>query len=269
MASFTTLVGWLVAMPLFLGPPTPIPSPQAVATAPASIAALGAEKPEIVVRQTAQVRHIPEADVTLSGRPTGDGGFIVEARGGDLVFEKTLLPGGGFTLDLAAPNDAVVIRFTSEGVTVRRNGRSATVNLTGGDESELEAATQLLSGSRAIRLTRRAADGLLVAEDSSMAGASLLMADSLIGLLTGDEGAPGRIARHLARRGRGLIRRVQSVDCYGEWERRVLAASFEFDACYITTPAWNPVRNLCAYRWVLQVETYWFQMISCVGLNRF
>lgn len=271
MASVVAHLRLLAAVPIIF-----TPAGLGAATVSASLPACGVPAPAplrpmavpVVARPIAQLRHVPEADLTFSGRITEDGGFTTEARGGELVFEKKSLPGGGFHLDLSAPNDSVVIEFTAAGISVTRNRRQATVSLSTGADEDLDAIRQLLSGSAAVRLTRRAAETLQLADDASIAGSSLQVADALVGLLTGDEGAPGRMSRHLARRGRALARHV-NLDCYAVWESRVLAASYEYDYCYFSFAPWNTMRNLCAYRWILQVESYWFSMISCVGFNQF
>jgi hypothetical protein len=120
-----------------------------------------------------------------------------------------------------------------------------------------------------VRLTRVAAAALQEAEDDSAAAVSLLMGDALVGVLTGDEGAPVRLARHLSRHARGLVHRVATTDCYMQWERRVLKASYEWESCARSFSVWNPTRNLCALRWSLQVESYWFTFLSCTGFNAF
>ncbi len=273
MASALTHIGLLAVVPLVLAPTgasaaAPAAPGLAACAAPAA-AHLQPAAHAAAARPVAQLRHVPEADLLFSGRLGEDGGFTTEARGGELVFQKKSLPGGGFVLDLAAPKDSVAIQLTAAGITVTRNQRQATVSLNAGSDDELDAVRRLLLGSAAVRLTRRAAEALQVADDESIAGTSLHVADALIGLLTGDEAAPGRTARHLARRGRGQARRIQNFDCYTLWESQVLKASYEFQYCYLGFPQWNPIRNTCSFRWLLQIESYWFSLISCTGFSQF
>lgn len=216
----------------------------------------------------AQIRHVPDTEVLFSGSMTGDGAFALEARGGGLVLTKTSRGPSGFSLDLEAPGDKVAITFGPAGIVVSRNARETTVGIDGSDIGELDRARELLAGSTAVRLARVAASSLQDSEDNSMAAASLLIADTLVGVLTGDFGAPGRMARHLSRHTRANLRRVVGgIDCYKDWEQRVYGASNELSSCVWSFSVWNPTRNLCAFRWILQVESYWFSFLTCSGLS--
>jgi hypothetical protein len=244
------------------------------ATLPVSLAACGfntspAFGPAAPRPIAAQVRHVEAAEITFHGSPTADGGIQIEGRGGDLVFRKRSHATGRLTIDLEAPGDRVGIALTEHAVTISRRGRRITIPLSGGSDRDLDNARVLLAGSSAVRLARVAAAAVQDAEDDSASSASLLMADALVGMLTGDSGAPGRVARHLSRHARTGIRRAATTDCYLEWEGRVLRSSFEWESCARSFSVWNPTRNLCAFRWLLQVESYWFTFISCTGFNAF
>jgi hypothetical protein len=216
-----------------------------------------------------QVRHLDRAEITLQAGLTPDGAIEVEGRGGDFVFRKTSRPDGQFTLALEGPGDKVNISLTADSVTVVRGRRRVVLSLTALSERALDEARVLLAGSRAVRLARVAAAAVQDAGDDSAAAVSLLISDALVGLLSGDAGAPGRVARHLARHGRAGIRQAATTDCYSDWERRVLLASYEWESCASAFSIWNPIRNVCAFRWTLQVESYWFTFLSCTGFNSF
>lgn len=226
--------------------------------------------PAVTLRPAAaQVRHLDRAEITLHAGVTEDGGIQVEGRGGAFIFRKKSSPNGQFTLDLEGPGDKVGISLAENALTVTRGRRRVVLSLGGFGDRELDKARLLLAGSSAVRLARVAAAAIQEAEDDSAAAVSLLIGDALVGLLTGDEGAPGRVARHLARHGRAGVRRIATTDCYGEWERRVLMASYEWQSCASSFSVWNPVRNVCAFRWTLQVESYWFTFLSCTGFSSF
>jgi hypothetical protein len=226
--------------------------------------------PAVTLRPAAaQVRHLDRAEITFHAGVTEDGSIQVEGRGGAFLFRKKSSANGQFTLDLEGPSDKVGISLTESALTVTRGRRRVVLSLGGFGDRELDQARVLLAGSSAVRLARVAAAAVQEAEDDSAAAVSLLIGDALVGLLTGDEGAPGRVARHLARHGRAGVRRIATTDCYGEWERRVLRASYEWQSCASSFSVWNPVRNVCAFRWALQVESYWFTFLSCTGFNSF
>jgi hypothetical protein len=217
----------------------------------------------------AQVRHVDRAEITFHGRLTREGAIQIEGRGGELTFRKTSSADGRFTMDLEGPGDKVAISLSQDSITVSRNRRRVVLSLAAPNDKDLDRARVLLAGSKAVRLTRVAAEALQEAEDNSASGISLLIGDALIGMLTGDEGAPRRLARHLARHVTSGVRRVATTDCYGEWERRVLRASYEWESCASAFSVWNPIRNVCAFRWTLQIESYWFTFLSCTGFNAF
>jgi hypothetical protein len=217
----------------------------------------------------AQVRHLDRAEITFHGGLTPDGGIQVEGRGGEFVFRKKSHSNGQFTIDLEGPGDKVGISLAEGAVTLTRGRRRVVLSTGSLNERELDAARVLLADSGAVRLARIAAAAVQESEDDSAAAVSLLIGDALVGMLSGDVGAPGRVARHLARRGRAGLRRAATTDCYGEWERRVLGASYDWESCARPFSVWNPIRNVCAFRWTLQVESYWFTFLSCTGFSSF
>jgi hypothetical protein len=241
------------------------PAVSAPACVPDALGARMAAAP----RPAAQVRHLDRAEITFHASLTQDGAVQVEGRGAEFVFRKKSRPNGHFTLDLEGPDDKVGISLAEDSATITRGRRRVTLLLRALSERDLDEARVLLAGSSAVRLARVAAAAVQDSEDDSAAAVSLLISDALVGMLSGDAGAPGRIARHLARHGRAGIRRAATTDCYGDWERKVLAASYEWESCASAFSVWNPIRNVCAFRWTLQVESYWFSFLSCTGFNSF
>jgi hypothetical protein len=206
------------------------------------------------------------ADLVFSGGAPGDGSIVMEGRGGDLTFRKKVFQNGSFSIDVEVPRDSVSLNVVDRVVTIRRGRRTITLDLAASSEDDLDKARRLLADSRAVRLLRSAAAALQEAEDEGPGAMSLMASDAMIGMLTGDVGAPGRAARHFARRQRARLRPVgSSNDCYAEWEKRAVGASYEWEWCAMDFAPWNPIRHLCAARWILQVESYWFQLISCIG----
>jgi hypothetical protein len=223
----------------------------------------------------AQVRRVEPADLTFQAVTTNDGAIQIEARGGDLVFRKKVRADGSFDLLLEGRGDAVAVAFDQSTITVVRNRRRVAIstgpNAEGAKVQEgLTAAQRLLAGSSATSLLRLAATAVQDAEDDSAASASLLVADAVVGMLTGDSGAPGRVARYMARHARARVQRAaMQTDCYYSWEGSVLHASYEWESCASAFSVWNPTRHLCALRWTIQIESYWFTFLSCTGFSAF
>ena len=57
-----------------------------------------------------------------------------------------------------------------------------------------------------------------------------------------------------------------STDCYGVWEQRVMTAWMDYMGCVIDVNPWAPLQLMCAARWSLQVESYWWTFIACSSL---
>jgi len=248
-----TLAILVTAVPCAVGGPTPVSRPVA--------------QPR---RVSQQVKRLDKADLTFNSFTTRSGGVEVDAQGGDLLVRKTVQPDGSSVLDLQSPHEKLLVGFDQHAITVTRNRKTATLNLATATEEDFDRVHQMLADSHAVRLLRAAAANLEDSEDDSAESASLLMADAVVGMLTGDGAAPRRVARHLARHLRSRTRAASmQVDCYSVWEQRVYLAYTDLEACEGTFSPWNPTRYLCAARFLIQAESYWFSFISCSGFSQF
>lgn len=218
-------------------------------------------------RRVAQVTRNDRADLTFELRPAPDGAVAVGAGGGELTIRKTVLPGGSWTLELLARNDRVTVSVAEHAVNVSRDKKSITVSLGSTGDDRLLAVRRLLADSRAVALFRGASAAIEASEDDAPASASVLMADALVGFLTGDVGAPRRIARHLARHALSREQRIgMATDCYAVWEQRVMAAWTEYTSCIMDVNPWAMLQIMCAARWSLMVEAYWWAFIACSSI---
>jgi hypothetical protein len=259
-----SLAAWLAAAG---GVPAGAAGPPEAAAAGAAPPARNQQKDRTSVRPS-QARAGSRADLTFSGTTMLDGSIQIEGRGGDLTFRKKVRQDGSFLLDMEAPHDKVTVAFSARAISIRRDRRTVTLSLGDGREEDLDRARRLLADSRAVRLLRIAASAAEAASDDGPSAAALVASDALVGFLSGDVGAPGRAARHLARRARARVRPVAlQTDCYYDWEHKVFMASYDWEACASDFSVWNPIRNLCAARWLLAVESYWFTFIACSGLG--
>jgi hypothetical protein len=215
----------------------------------------------------ARFQVVPAANLGLYVSRTAEGSIQVDGRAGELTFTKVVSADGTFTLALTTGADAVSIAFQGNAIKASRNGREVVVQA--GDEASLERVGALIAGSRAVRLLRTVSTAVQDADDTSVGGAAVLMADALVGALTGDAGAPGRIARHLGRKSLSGVRRVEISEesCYKNYEHAVIEAYIDGEACLEEIGWWNPLRYGCSFTWLLEVETEWFHMWACVGFN--
>ncbi|MGE3956301.1 MAG: hypothetical protein AB7H96_06240 [Vicinamibacterales bacterium] len=241
----------------------------AALTGPGGTAGQSATRP--TARPAAQVTRNDRADVTFEVRPTVDNSVEVSAVTGDLRVTKRVQGNGEFTLQVATGDDQVTIAMSGRGLNVTRNRKTLDLPRASRDERRSAEARRLLVDSPALTRYRVAADALMETDDRSPAAMALIIADATVGMLTGDVGAPRRIARQLAQRGQRNLRPAGlAIDCFTLMEQRMVEAWNDYLACYISVtnnPFYVFYWEMCAARWTLQVESYWFSFLSCSGFN--
>jgi len=233
--------------------------------APGSRALVAALEPTRLAAGAApQVTRLEAADLTLAFAQLDDGSLEIAGRAGELTIRKTVQPQGDVVLELGADNDRVILQAATHSVSVRRGAKHVVLSPVEVTEDDLDQVRRLLADSRAVVLLRRLGAAVYAGQDDSPASAALLMADAVVGMLTGDGGAPARVARHFARHAAGRLRRAAlGTDCYREWEQLVVRAMNEFLSCFADTLWYAPLQYLCSFRWFLQAESAWFQFLSC------
>lgn len=250
-------------------------SKEVLAAAPAPLALCAADTyvppapAAPTIRPAAQVRHFERPGITFSANTTVDGAIQVEGRGGDLSFRKKVFYDGRFTVELEAPRDKVALALSEHAITITRGKKTIKLTPEGSDD-DFDNVRRLLADSRAVRLLRSAGAAFEATEDDSAAAASLLLADALVGVLTGDVGAPRRVSNRLTRHARAQMRPVAAgTNCYYQWEQAVVVAQFELLDCYGDVGMASYLAYLCSARWYLQVESYWFTLLTCSGFRGF
>jgi hypothetical protein len=245
-----------------VAPPFAMPKcSAAIATAPVRLPAADAAA---AARPVAQVTHFDRGNVTVSATTTVDGAIQVEARTTDLVLQKTVRTGGSYTLQLESGSDAVAVDVAESAVTLRRGGRALTLTPDSG-ENDLVEVGRLLVDSKAVRVLRHLGAEFEASDNDTPAAAPLLMADAIIGTLSGDVGATRRAAKQLSRRAASQFRRVQRpTTCYYQWEQSILWAYMELEECVFIS---GLPRTWCSVRWTLQAESAWFSFIACSGFG--
>ncbi|MGE3520972.1 MAG: hypothetical protein AB7J63_18680 [Vicinamibacterales bacterium] len=229
----------------------------------------GAQRGGAVVEAVAaQVSRSDQADLTFEIRPLENGVQVVGRRG-RLEITKSVHPGGEFELELAvARGDKVTFAVNSESTRVSRGKTNVTLPHGTPDEAAEMKIRRLLADSPAVAQFRAAAAALVDTEDSSPPALAFVVSDAAVGALTGDVGAPGRVAKHLGRNARGRVRPAgMAADCYTVMETRMMFASNDYQQCWISTIYNSFYQGMCSWRWLLQVESYWFSFISCSGIK--
>jgi hypothetical protein len=206
------------------------------------------------------------ADVRWSAGFAPDGSGVVIGSAGEVEYRKQVFADGRFAIWLKAPKEVVRIDGSPGTVRVVRGNRSAVLDLTTDASEGFDKVRALLAGSKAVRLFRLFAATLDPSTEETAAGTAILVSDALVGWLDGDVGAARRLGRQMADRYGKLVRHVRlqdDVGCYREWESEVVYAWEDYEACQGSFDWWNPLRELCSFRWILWVESAWFSFLTC------
>jgi hypothetical protein len=211
-----------------------------------------------------QVTYDGRADVTYALDRTSDGALVLVAQRGTLTLTKTVRADGTFALELRDGPDEVSFAVTTDRIDVARRGKRLRLDVARATDEDYIKVRGNLANSRAIRAARRMAADLGPTLETPE-GMGLLLADAFIGYLDGDVAAPARAARALRDRYSRGHQAVRLASCYDRWEHHVVRYWDDVVACFESFGIWNPMRQLCSFRWTLQVETAWFSLMSCVA----
>lgn len=244
-----------------LRPPVPLAAcgSGAVAASPSP-----ATRASLAVRPAGQVRHFQKPNLTFTASTTVDGEVQIEATGDGFGFRKKVQGSGRYTLDLEAGRDKVTLRVTESDITINR-GREVIIITPDSPEAVADSVRRMLADSVAVRRLRSAGAIFEASDEDSPAGSAVLLSDAVVGALTGDVGAPHRIARLLSKRARSLARTAgqRPNSCYYQWEQTMMWVWMDFEECAVL---WN-YGGWCTVRWAMQTESAWFSLLSCSGLG--
>ena len=205
---------------------------------------------------------------TFSVRRGDDGAAEMLAQRGDFEVRKRVQPSGEVVLDLSLGRDRVHVEMLATQTVVQRAGTRIVVDRASATDTEMAQVARMLAESNAVRRFRWLADQVMRIEDDSAGAIALLTSDAVVGALSGDAGAPRRVALHLSRRGRARQRPVRlAPSCYDQMETRMVDAWNDFEACVQSTEDSPFYQQLCSWRWLLMVESHWFTFVTCTGFN--
>ena len=220
------------------------------------------------VQRAAQVTRNDRADVTFEIRPAAGGSIEVSGRSGELQVKKTVQANGETVLELSTPSDKVTFMVTGQLTSISRGGTTVELPRTAASSDAADRGRRLLADSKAMLRFRAVNAALIDADDRSPASLAFITSDAVAGLLAGDVGAPRRIARFMADRGLSKVRRAaMAIDCFTLMEQRMTDAWVDYVGCVGSVLGMSYWQDLCAYRWVVQSESYWFSFIGCSGFN--
>ncbi len=201
-------------------------------------------------------------DSTVEVRPLGADTIELVARWNALLLRQTVRRDGRMTLELRVGRQRTLVVVTPDSVQVSGNRQSLRFDPRRASEEDYARVQQLLAKATPMRLFRRYRARLEASGDEGAAVVGLLTSSAYLGLLDGDVGAPGRIARRLAQAHKARVRPASfGPNCFLDYEREVYGVWVDLEQCYFST---SPLyHRMCEARWVLWVESSWFSFLSC------
>jgi len=206
------------------------------------------------------------AELRLTAKPGG--ALRASLTWPDLDASKIVQPNGDFHARIAGRRDVLVLVRTGNRLRVTRGGQTAVLVLDGADEDGLDLVQMVLAGSHAARAFRGLHRRLSQESRESAPGVALDNLDVLLAILQGETGAVDR--RAPVRREAGWqLSRVScgaGPTCFTEYEGEVVASWDDFSQC-VDDVRWFPgLQEVCAFTWLLRVESAWFRFIGCSSI---
>jgi hypothetical protein len=227
--------------------------------------------PDVQPRPIRAVQSDAELGLTTSTAVASDGAFVVSAQAAGLTIDKRVYGDGRFDVRIAlGQRDRVVIAADAEGISVSA-GHEKTVRLNpavdNGHEEKGRRVRGWLASSGAVARFRQLVDALERRGARDPEALSLRATGALVAELLGDPGAARRFGQAVAGSG-ATLRKVQQYtqSCWDVYQRLVLQASYQLESCIASFAVYNPLRQVCAAVWILQVESAWFQFLSCSAI---
>jgi len=204
-------------------------------------------------------------DLLFSFKPLPDGRRELLVTAGSLEMRKKVAANGETTLRLESSEDSLDVTVTGAALTIARGRARAVLSVNSPDEASLLAVQPVLAGSQALRQLRTLAADLESVTENGPAGTGIALTDALLGFLAGDPGAPARFASRMKARGEARMRHVLFGEpgCYPKWEQEVMVAWFEYQSCLDDFAWWNPIKEGCTVRYLVWVESAWFEFLGC------
>ncbi len=236
----------------------------------ASASAAAATPVGKTLRPVRLLQDLPELGLSAGVRMESDGGLAVTATAGELTVRKQVYADGRFVVHVSTGDeDRLLISGTANGLKVAY-GREATLELRADRDGDYDNKARRVRGwlarSDAVQRFRQINAALEQQDAMSPEALSLRVTGALLAELLGDPGAAQRVSRSITARLAHRLRKAQAghtTSCWDTYQRLVVAAANALESCLKSFAVYNPMRNVCAFVWTLQVESAWFQFLSC------
>jgi hypothetical protein len=215
-------------------------------------------------------QDLPELGLSAGVTLENDGALVVTATAGDLTVRKQVYADGRFVVRVATRgDDRLLISGAGDGLRISYGGEGA-VNLQADRDVDYDSKAGRVLGwlarSTAVQRFRQINDVLERQDAVSPEALSLRVTGALLAELLGDPGAAHRLGRSITSRLGPRLRKAQAAhttSCWDTYQRLVVSAANALESCLASFAVYNPLRNGCAFIWTLQVESAWFQFLSC------
>jgi hypothetical protein len=213
----------------------------------------------------------PATGAVLSLSRRGHGAVMLNVDAAGLAVSKLVTPAGTFDLRLVTEYDTVRVTASKTRLTVTRGRKKAVLDTDAVDDLAIQRLQLVLAGSGAVRQFRQIFASMSDATRRRPEGAALATVEAVLGWLQGDVDAVRRAKPPTAETVGPAMSAFSAEDekelsCYKKWEAEVIDAWSEYESCVMSFEWWNPAREVCAFLWVLRVESAWFSMIGCSAI---
>ncbi len=203
------------------------------------------------------------ADLRLTRLPSG--ALRVEIDGHNLEVRKTLHANGDFDLALRSDNDRIAVVRRGSQVRVSRRDRAIDLGTEALGEDDLDQLQQMLAGSAAVRRFRAMKSMLAPTTKGTGLAIAVDVIDMMLAVLKGESPTLPSPATPPA-----MSAMVNMEDggptCYDTWQGEVVSAWGDYEGCINSFSWYNPYREVCAFVWVLRVESAWFRFVGCSSI---
>jgi hypothetical protein len=222
--------------------------------------------PPMHVKPIKQVSGRAELGLTVSVSSTDDDGVLLSATAGDLVFRKVVYADGRDHAQIEQGRDRIAFAGSAGRQVVTYGSRSLTLSADQDDQQPARVRALIVS-SPALRQFRRLIAQLEATGDVSPEILGLRVTGAVVSEVDGDEGAVRRLSRELRTRFSASMKEVRlRASCYDSYQALVVQAAAQMEQCMGQFSVWNPMRQVCAGVWTLQVESAWFSFLSCSAI---
>jgi hypothetical protein len=216
-----------------------------------------------VLNRINQVAARSELGLTVSVSNTADGAVLLSATTGDLSIRKTVYADGRYLALIEQGRDRVAFASSEGRLTVTYGSKSLTLS-SDQDDQQPARVRGLLVSSPALRVFRRLVAELEATGDVTPEILSLRITGAIVSQVDGDDGAVRRLGRELrAKFGAGMRKARLRASCWDAYQALVVQAANQMEECMGQFGVYNPMRQVCAFVWTLQVESAWFSFLGC------